>query len=534
MVGYSWQRFQFASIGGKPVTITTCTMFDRHLEDRMQTVPAAQYLRVSTERQEYSLQAQSAGIAAYAAEHGFVVCQTYCDEAKSGLDLARRPGLSQLLRDVVAAEQTFRAVLVYDVSRWGRFQNPDEAAHYEFLCKAAGVQIHYCAEQFSSRADALGSIMKAVKRVMAGEYSRELGQKVKAGLIRLVGRGFRTGGEPGYGFRRMLVSPDGDWKQQLSPGERKSIATDRVILVLGPPEELFWVREIYRLFTEEGNSFAAIASELNHAQVPFLPSKRWSDYVVKRILTHPKYKGTLVYNRTTEKLGSKSRRLPESQWIVLGNAIEPIVSPLVFEAAQDKLRQKSWYRSNEEILNKMKSILRTEGCLSQVVLTRHGLPGNLIAYRFGSMIKGYELAGYESPHRKNGERRSQIRIIRDELIRRLVEMFPEEISVLFGTRRHRRWIKVRNGPEVAVRICRSVHFPRKGRVWAIQNATKEHCPLTLMGGMDPQNRFLEVVYVAGRLQNRSKIHITEKDDWLQNGTRLEDLRTFCDVVRSHR
>ncbi len=105
----------------------------------MENISAAQYLRVSTERQEYSLDFQSAGIAAYAGEHGFKVCQTYCDEARSGLDLTRRPGLSQLLRDVVDGKPAFQAVLVYDVSRWGRFQNPDEAAHYEFLCKAAGV-----------------------------------------------------------------------------------------------------------------------------------------------------------------------------------------------------------------------------------------------------------------------------------------------------------------------------------------------------------------------------------------------------------
>lgn len=114
----------------------------------MQTVRAAQYLRMSTERQEYSLDCQSAGIAAYALEHGFEICQTYCDEAKSGLDLARRSGLSQLLRDVVGGQQSYKAILVFDVSRWGRFQDPDEGAHYEFLCRAAGVQVHYCAELF--------------------------------------------------------------------------------------------------------------------------------------------------------------------------------------------------------------------------------------------------------------------------------------------------------------------------------------------------------------------------------------------------
>src|ERR1700704_5410341 len=102
----------------------------------MTTVPAAQYLRVSTERQEHSLDCQSTRIASYAQQNGFEVCQSYCDEAKSGLEIRRRTGLSHLLLDVVGGKQSYKAVLVYDVSRWGRFQDPDEAAHYEFLCKA--------------------------------------------------------------------------------------------------------------------------------------------------------------------------------------------------------------------------------------------------------------------------------------------------------------------------------------------------------------------------------------------------------------
>jgi DNA invertase Pin-like site-specific DNA recombinase len=116
----------------------------------MTSIPAAQYLRVSTERQEYSLDCQSARIADYAQKNGFAVYQTYCDEAKSGLEIGRRAGLSQLLQDVVGGKQSYKAVLVFDVSRWGRFQDPDEAAHYEFLCKAAGVRVHYCAEQFTN------------------------------------------------------------------------------------------------------------------------------------------------------------------------------------------------------------------------------------------------------------------------------------------------------------------------------------------------------------------------------------------------
>src|SRR3954449_6871077 len=144
-------------------------------------VPAAQYLRMSTEHQQYSLENQSAAIQRYAETHGFQIVQTYSDAARSGVVLRLRKGLQRLLQDAVAGNQLYRAILVYDVSRWGRFQDADESAHYEFLCKAAGIPVHYCAETFNNDGSLPSSIMKVLKRVMAAEYSRDLSAKVYLG-----------------------------------------------------------------------------------------------------------------------------------------------------------------------------------------------------------------------------------------------------------------------------------------------------------------------------------------------------------------
>ena len=63
----------------------------------MENMLAAQYLRVSTERQEYSLECQRAGIETYARQHNFTVCRTYIDAARSGLEIKHRQELCQLL-----------------------------------------------------------------------------------------------------------------------------------------------------------------------------------------------------------------------------------------------------------------------------------------------------------------------------------------------------------------------------------------------------------------------------------------------------
>src|SRR3954470_11763405 len=149
-----------------------------------QFIPAAQYLRMSTDHQQYSTQNQAQGIRQYGESHGFAVTRTYSDPARSGLSLKNRPGLRKLLQDVAGGNTDYKAILVYDVSRWGRFQDTDESAHYEFLCRQSGIQIHYCAEQFENDNSLLTSLCKALKRSMAGEYSRELSMKVFAGQER--------------------------------------------------------------------------------------------------------------------------------------------------------------------------------------------------------------------------------------------------------------------------------------------------------------------------------------------------------------
>ncbi|PYV90528.1 MAG: hypothetical protein DMG90_09100 [Acidobacteria bacterium] len=131
--------------------------------------PAAEYLRMSTEHQQYSIDNQKAAIREYAIRNNFNIVKTFVDEGKSGLVLRHRNGLQQLLRQIVEYSGAFCAVLVYDVSRWGRFQDMDEAACYEFLCKRAGVPVHYCAEPFRNDGAMPNMVMKALERVMAGD-----------------------------------------------------------------------------------------------------------------------------------------------------------------------------------------------------------------------------------------------------------------------------------------------------------------------------------------------------------------------------
>lgn len=135
-------------------------------------VPAAEYVRMSTDHQRYSTENQSAAIHAYAMSHDMKIVKTYQDDGKSGLDIGGRDALRRLLDDVQAGHTQYQVILVYDVSRWGRFQNTDESAHYEYLCTSSGINVVYCAEPFENDGSPLATIYKGIKRSMAGEYRR--------------------------------------------------------------------------------------------------------------------------------------------------------------------------------------------------------------------------------------------------------------------------------------------------------------------------------------------------------------------------
>lgn len=97
--------------------------------------PAAQYIRMSTEHQQYSTENQADIIREHAKDRGYEIVRTYVDEGKSGLRIEGRDALRQMIADVQEEHPGYEAILVYDVSRWGRFQDSDESAYYEYICR---------------------------------------------------------------------------------------------------------------------------------------------------------------------------------------------------------------------------------------------------------------------------------------------------------------------------------------------------------------------------------------------------------------
>jgi DNA invertase Pin-like site-specific DNA recombinase len=366
-------------------------------------LPAAEYIRKSTDHQKYSTENQSDANRNYAARRGMQVVCTYVDEGISGLTFDKRDALQHLIKDVQSGAAAFKAILIYDVSRWGRPQDPDEAAYYEFICKRAGIAVHYCAEQFENDGTLVSTVVKNLKRAMAGEYSRELSVKVFAGQERLVRMGFRVSGSPGYGLRRLLLDENGIPKHELQKGQWKSIATDRVILVPGPKEEVEIVRLIFSMFVEKRMHAARIAAHLNGSGMGNGFGRGWTTAIVLRILRNEKYIGNSIWNCESFKLQQMRVRNSRDKWIRVDGAFEAIVDKSLFDAAQAIFLERSQPRSSRlrkyserELLDRLRQLLQEQGDLSRRIIRESEITPEPELYdvRFGSLSKAYKLIGF--------------------------------------------------------------------------------------------------------------------------------------------
>lgn len=357
-------------------------------------LPIAAYARMSTDSQNYSVQHQLDAIARYAQGRAMLVTRTFVDEGRSGLSLHDRPGLQALLAAVTEQPCPFGAVVVYDVSRWGRFQDVDESAFYEYLCRRAGVPVVYCAEAFADDGSPMHALLKGIKRIMAAEYSRELSIKVWQAQCRFIRMGYKQGGLPGFGLCRVAVSADGAKRDRLGNGERKRLPTDRVALVPGEVADVSVIRRIYAMYIGQGMGDSAIARQLCAEGLLTHLDKPWDPATVRRILTSEKYCGVLVFNQTTRKLRRRVAGNPESVWVRCEDALQPIVSRDTFNDAQNIRAARAGAPDRERILQALRAIHARHGTINAQLCQNPMLPGRTTMHAlFGGYVGAYAEAG---------------------------------------------------------------------------------------------------------------------------------------------
>jgi DNA invertase Pin-like site-specific DNA recombinase len=504
-----------------------------HTDDR-RPKRAAEYVRMSTEHQKYSTDNQSAEIRAYAERRGFEIVRSYADEGKSGLRVGGRDAFQRLMADVQSGNCGFEAIIVYDVSRWGRFQDPNEGSHYVWLCKSAGVSVHFCAEQIENDGSMGSSIVTTVKQVMAGEYSRELSVKVFKGQCRLIGLGYRQGGAPGFGLRRMLIDEHGNQKGLLDRGEHKSIATDRVVLVPGPDHERATVLEVYRQFVEDGRTERRIAEWLNAQGIMSDLERPWTRGAVHQLLINDKYAGHNVWARTSYKLKTKHVRNKPSEWIRHDGAFLALVPQALFDQARLIINERAKRWSDAEMLALLADMLQQNGYLSGLIIDEFDNSPSSSAYqsRFGNLLRAYALVGYVPEHDyRYIDINRTLRRLHPSIVKSIID---GAISV-GGTaiqNLENDTLLVNNEIIVSVVIARCKVTRGGNRRWKIRLDENLRPDLTICIRMDDENMHAHDYYVLPRMTlSEGVLRLADHNGLSLDAFRFETLDGFFDLAR---
>ncbi len=485
-------------------------------------IPAAAYVRMSTEHQQYSTENQLDTVREYAARRGLDIVRTFRDEGRSGLTIEGRDGLKELLALVTSGKADFRAILVYDVSRWGRFQNADESAYHEYLCQRAGIRIHYCAEQFENDGSPAATIVKAVKRTMAGEYSRELSGKVFQGQCRLIELGFRQGGSAGYGLRRLRLGADRTPKGELARGEQKGLQTDRVVLALGPPEEVELVRRIYRMFVTDRMTEATIARLLTAEGIVGEGGRPWTRGTVHEVLTNEKYIGNNVFYRTSFKLKRVRLKNPKEMWIRCDGAFPRLIDPPTFYIARGMILARHRKATDEDLLGHLKGLFDRHGRLSGLLIDEtEGMPSSTsYRHRFGSLVRAYQLVGF-TPDRDYTylEVNRRLRRLHPEVVQGVVESL-ERLGARVERASGDDLLLVNGMTRVSVVLARHERTDAGGSRWHIHLDASLSPDLTIAVRMEASNEAALDYYLLPSIDfEDGRLSLAE-----DNGARLDGYR----------
>jgi DNA invertase Pin-like site-specific DNA recombinase len=339
--------------------------------------PAAIYLRRSTDRQEKSLEDQRREILRYAGENGFGIVAEFVDDGVSGTSGDTRKGFLAMLDEAKSPKRPWQSILVWDIKRFGRMPS-DEAGHYRWLFKQAGVEIVYTSEGFTGTS--ADKFLRFFKQEAARDESATLSKAVIRGLVSLADAGWWPGGMAPYGFDlgyydhtgklfqvvrstdsgdKLILDHVGRTIRTVQRGQKvKASDTEHVRLLPGLPERAQVVQKVFNWYAGGSSlGFKSIADRLNREGVVSPRGRGWALSSIRSIVMNEAYIGRVVWNRRAmgkfhrianrrevERDGCGKRRLdwnaPED-WLIYEDAHEPLIDRATFARAQRLMKERA-------------------------------------------------------------------------------------------------------------------------------------------------------------------------------------------------
>lgn len=223
------------------------------------------------------------------------------DRAKSGTTIMGRPGYVQILERARTGEE-FR-LATYKFDRIGR--NFGESVRSLTELESLGISV-------VSATEGSNPLVRNIMLAVADDYSKQLGERSREGMVQNALEGNWNGGRPPYGFDLVKVADPDERKDKYGkPLTRTQLRVDS--------QKAAVVREIFEA-RAGGHGLKRIARDLNAAGRVTYSGKigAWDPSAVRAILHNPIYLGSYVFNRRKMIRKPDGRRVSrprkDSEW----------------------------------------------------------------------------------------------------------------------------------------------------------------------------------------------------------------------------
>jgi len=278
----------------------------------------AAYCRVSTDNRDQanSFLNQQVFFTEYIRKHpDWQLQQIYADEGISGTATAGRTAFQRMIR--AAENGALDLILTKEVSRFAR--NTVDALSYTRKLRSIGVGVIFLNDNIHTL-DTDGELRLTLMASMAQEESRKTSERVKWGQQRRMEQGVVFGPSLlGYTVKGGMITPE--------------------------PRGAAVVRRIFHQYLQEGKGCAAIAAALRQEGIPSSRGEiKWSAATVRKVLKNEKYCGDLVQRKTCTPdylTHYKRYNRDKSQWIVVENHHEAIISRSCWQAVQQEMARRA-------------------------------------------------------------------------------------------------------------------------------------------------------------------------------------------------
>ncbi len=272
------------------------------------------YNRCSTEEESQinALEIQVQESREIVEREGWIVVRQYV-ESQSGTTSYRRSEYQKMLEEL--EQDLFDLVVVKSIDRLTRSAKD----WYVFLDKL--MQNHkklyiYIDRKFYTPDD---NLLTGIKAILAEDFSRELSKKIK--------NAHKRRQEKKSGLN--ITVPIFGWDK-----------VSKDVYVLNEEEA-----EAYRLafaMAEEGKGFYTIAKQMYNRGIRSKKGGRISEVQWRKMLYSPRAHGSVVMHTTEYDFETKKKRkLPESEWIVIEDALPPIVSAVYQQKVLEKIETRT-------------------------------------------------------------------------------------------------------------------------------------------------------------------------------------------------